>query len=169
MRFYFHPQFIFRTPVCPFPRNIISEKKIREIASTKKFQEAIYIATPVLYYEMKMWLKGELKEEKKVRKLIFSLHKYLNQMQSRCTPYGLFAGCGVGSWGNKSRIVLSDQLSASARFPASYSFRAPVIWASVKRVFFMATVLVKVKHFCLFLNCRSFGDTYTDCQGPPHQ
>ncbi len=77
MNLAFHPQFIFRTPTLPFTGNKETEVTIKEIAHDNFFQEAIYIASPVLHNEMKKWLNRNLKEEKEIRKLVYSLHKYL--------------------------------------------------------------------------------------------
>lgn len=73
------------------------EKVLREKFSKPTLQEAIYIASPELFREFKKWLNHEKMSEKDVDKLLLTLYKYYLRMSSRCTPYGLFAGCSVGS------------------------------------------------------------------------
>ncbi|MEI6349287.1 MAG: lantibiotic dehydratase family protein [Bacteroidota bacterium] len=70
--------------------------------------DAIYIASPSLYKELQSWLGGGIKDRKDQNKLYYSLLKYFSRMETRCTPFGLFAGCGVGNINNKTHIVLSN-------------------------------------------------------------
>jgi lantibiotic biosynthesis protein len=65
-------------------------------------QEAIFAASPALYDRCQQWLAGEPIAEE--RKLLSALHKYLIRMCSRSTPYGLFAGCAVGTFGPHSQL-----------------------------------------------------------------
>lgn len=60
-------------------------------------QQAILAASPTLYERMQRWLAGELISEQE--KLHATLHKYLVRMCRRPTPYGLFAGCHIGYYG----------------------------------------------------------------------
>ncbi|NIG56945.1 lantibiotic dehydratase [Chitinophaga sp. Cy-1792] len=71
---------------------------IREIYTQPLLQEAIYLASQELYSSLMPWLAGNLVlRPQKEYKLILTLYKYLLRMCARCTPYGLFAGCSVGS------------------------------------------------------------------------
>lgn len=63
-------------------------------------QEAIFTASPTLYERFQRWLAGEVLPEQ--TKLLLTLHKYLIRMCSRATPYGLFAGCTMGRFGEQS-------------------------------------------------------------------
>ncbi|MEZ0611325.1 lantibiotic dehydratase [Fibrella sp. WM1] len=78
-------------------------------------QEAIFVASPGLYERLQCWLAGEPLPEQK--KLINTLHKYLVRMCSRATPYGLFAGCSLGTFADASRLRadLPDVLRAHVR------------------------------------------------------
>lgn len=60
------------------------------------FCEAIYTATPNLYKEFEKWVKYGGLNDKKVKRLKTSLLKYLIRMSFRTTPFGLFAGGGIG-------------------------------------------------------------------------
>ena len=116
----YHKSLIFRTPQLPL--NFKGMKVAELFAFTKQafFKEAIYIASPVLYDELVKWHNQELKEEKELEKLIISLYKYYTRMQSRCTPYGLFAACGSASWGDESFIRLHDKEKRHTRLDMNY-------------------------------------------------
>ncbi len=99
--------FIFRTPVYSF--NLL-EKKYRltldiELLNDKLFQEAIYLASSDFYKESKWSSQEKILGTKDALKLRISLLKYFTRMAIRCTPFGLFAGCGVGEIGGNSNIV----------------------------------------------------------------
>ncbi|MDR0863465.1 MAG: lantibiotic dehydratase family protein [Candidatus Symbiothrix sp.] len=72
-------------------------------------QEAIYIASPVLYTELQKYLAGAITNTDERQRIESSLYRYINRMSSRCTPFGLFAGCSTGSIvGDNTTIVLKD-------------------------------------------------------------
>lgn len=58
--------------------------------------EALYLATPVLYRELLKILDDTNKKYDETR-LSKSLLKYYIRASSRCTPFGLFSSCGLGS------------------------------------------------------------------------
>ena len=117
----FHNSFVFRIPAFPFSGNVTSEKQLREIAKNEIFQEAIFIASPVLYNQMNVWLEGKLKDKKEISKIIFSLHKYYSRIYSRCTPYGLFAGCSTGQWGANNNITISSAIRRATRLDMNFA------------------------------------------------
>lgn len=101
--------FIIRTPLLSFASvyNFLNnEESFTSLISNPFVKEAIYIASPVLYTETLKLIKGEFKEEKEKKKIIFALTKYLLRMSARCTPFGLFAGCSTGKIGNDNKIEL---------------------------------------------------------------
>jgi thiopeptide-type bacteriocin biosynthesis protein len=67
--------------------------------------EAIYTASPELYYEFCKVINGTAKPGSK---LILTLYKYLSRMSTRCTPYGLFAGCSTGMVADQTDISYTD-------------------------------------------------------------
>ncbi|PSL49478.1 thiopeptide-type bacteriocin biosynthesis protein [Chitinophaga niastensis] len=72
-------------------------------------QEAIYLASPDLYATLQQWLLGTVSlRSQKEHKLALTLYKYLVRMCTRCTPYGLFAGCASGTISQEpTHIVLA--------------------------------------------------------------
>lgn len=74
----------------------------RSLFSTEELQmidEAIYLASPTLFSEWKRMREGELTDKAETKKIRISLMKYFQRMCTRCTPFGLFAGCTTGSFG----------------------------------------------------------------------
>lgn len=116
----FHSSFIFRIPQLPIQKNKINVADLFDLSQQDFFKEAIYIASPVLYDELIKWHTNELKGEKEVEKLVLSLYKYYTRMQSRCTPYGLFAACGIGEWGEKNELFFDDQIKRHTRLDMNY-------------------------------------------------
>ncbi len=72
-------------------------------------KEAIYSTSPSLYKQLEKWKTGSYFSEKKIIRLRLSLYKYLTRMSTRCTPYGLLAGCCTGNFNLKTKIVLASQ------------------------------------------------------------
>ena len=92
------------------------KESIEMIFSQAALQEAIYLASPSLHNELIKWLNHKNLSAKRQDKLVLSLYKYFIRMSTRCTPYGLFAGCEVGSIGGKPTVVtLADQSYKYAR------------------------------------------------------
>lgn len=107
------PNFVLRTPLYPVnylkqltSEKTISDQKLKCFFNEQITQEALFLASPPLYNELQKWLNDEVKDKKKVESLKYSLLKYLSRMSSRCTPFGLFAGCAVGKLGDKTNLVL---------------------------------------------------------------
>lgn len=108
--------YLLRTPLLPLnfleqfnglPHESLPEK-LKVIFADPYLQEAIYIASPELFTEFRKWLQGDLTDEKDINKLALSLFRYLLRMSTRCTPYGLFAGCALGASADETNMVLSD-------------------------------------------------------------
>lgn len=105
-------QYILRTPIFPvsFFRNIMEnhcQEAIFLYLENKYVQEAIYLASPELFEALDKWKFNSLKITKKNKQaLTLSLLKYLTRMSSRCTPFGLFASCTVGTIKKHTSIIL---------------------------------------------------------------
>lgn len=89
-----HPKQVLRTPLKPL-KTSFSNQELQQLFSQKEVQEALFLASPNLLVECKKWLNQEITNKLEEEKIVFSLLKYALRMHSRCTPYGLFAGCGV--------------------------------------------------------------------------
>ena len=84
------------------------EEELIRFFSQPAMLEAIYIASPELYDSFTGLIDGRVRTG--VHKLRKTLYKYLVRMTSRSTPYGLFAGCSLGTVGRETRIEFDEAL-----------------------------------------------------------
>ena len=94
------PAFVFRTPCFRLNTDLNGRSPDRDI-----FSEALFLASPELCSEIEKYDSLSSKEK---LKLDITLYKYASRACSRCTPFGLFAGCSMGKWGNRTHIRLSE-------------------------------------------------------------
>ena len=102
----FSEDIIIRTPLKPLKISF-SETELQQLFVQKEVQEAMFLASPNLLDECGKWLNNEIKGKQEKEKLIFSLLKYAMRMHSRCTPFGLFAGCGIIQTSNQENIIIN--------------------------------------------------------------
>ncbi len=109
-------KYILRTPLLPInyfydltsSPDLISDEKFKEIFKDKKIIEAIFLASPTMYFQIEKFLKDQITNIEKKERLKNSTLKYISRMSSRCTPYGLFAGCSVGEYSEITNIILNN-------------------------------------------------------------
>ena len=106
--------YVLRTPMFSFnffddltSENYISEEKLKFLCRNPIIMEAIFLASPDLNVQILKWIENGIAETKDVKNLKQTLIKYLTRMSSRCTPFGLFAGCAVGTFSNRTNIQLN--------------------------------------------------------------
>ncbi|WP_299211119.1 lantibiotic dehydratase family protein [uncultured Dokdonia sp.] len=106
--------FLIRTPSFTFEelKQYLFQKEFKDedyedLCKNKFFMDAIYIASPVLYNRIQKMLLGEL-DLKKKEKVQSSIIKYFIRISSRCTPYGLMAGIGIGKITNTTNLSIND-------------------------------------------------------------
>jgi lantibiotic biosynthesis protein len=118
----YHPQLVMRTPQKTFINAIGNQDEfLQNLCSDNNFLEALFLASPVLHTELLKYQQGKITDAKSIKKLLFSLTKYHLRMSSRCTPFGLFSGCSVASWGDDNSIVIDNQkLDRHTRFDMHY-------------------------------------------------
>lgn len=88
------PDFVFRTPLFPL------DAPAEDTTLSPEFREALYLASPEPY-------EGCVsKDRKKQTKFERSVLKYRHRAMTRCTPFGLFAGCSTGKIANSTLIEL---------------------------------------------------------------
>ncbi|MEZ4687169.1 MAG: lantibiotic dehydratase family protein [Bacteroidia bacterium] len=124
-------QFLVRTPLFSldffnglFDAERIDDEKLREVLTTDVVREAIYVGSPQLHSEIDRWLEGRVTSPKRVRKFKVSVCKYLARMSTRSTPFGLFAGFALGSFGKTSevRLGLVQENRRHTRLDMNYLF-----------------------------------------------
>ncbi len=108
MEINFFDKYVLRVPLLSLNNlESINEFSIIKIfKDSKLLQEALYLSSPELFYEVKKGIENEKLDEKK----ILTLSKFLIRSSSKCTPFGLFAGISVGNLKNTDlkKIEIGD-------------------------------------------------------------
>ncbi len=109
-------KYVLRSPLFSFSfykkltqNTILEEEELKKVCADKIIKEAIFLASPALYSEFEKWLRGEIKDQDKSDRMMYSVLKYISRMSSRCTPFGLFAGTSVGEFSDETHIELQDK------------------------------------------------------------
>lgn len=98
------------------------QSEILSLFSEPVMREAIFLASPDLSGQL---LKAcDLDTGTDREKLCYSLYKYLVRMCTRCTPFGLFAGCFTADI--KATASSSIQLSGQSR--THFSMDSRILW-----------------------------------------
>lgn len=108
---------VFRIPYFPykFINNTHNDKELCNIVENSFVQEALYLASPVLYKELQKLLKGEIKDIKESDRILYSLERYLSRMSTRCTPFGLFAACSIGTISDNTKVEIENTIRRKTR------------------------------------------------------
>ena len=118
-----------RTPLFSFSyykkiiqKDTLDDNDFKEMLNNTIFREAVFLASPELYAQIVKWEKGDLLDLKKIEKLQFSILKYITRISTRCTPFGLFATCGVGEFGLDTNIQLNktNKYKRHTRFDTTF-------------------------------------------------
>ena len=89
--------FVLRTPLLPF-QAIATD--VRRLAAMPDVGDALYLASPSLVDAL-----GGERAERALPRLV----AYLTRAATRSTPFGLFAGCTVGTLGPDTRLQLCER------------------------------------------------------------
>ena len=107
--------FVVRTPLLPFSQleetleRMKNQKlELKQILENPVILEAIFLGSPVLHQEIQKYLDQKTKDPKEEDRLKNAVIRYLTRMSTRCTPFGLFAGCSMGILGNEDQIIIDD-------------------------------------------------------------
>jgi hypothetical protein len=120
-------EYVLRTPLMPlsFYLNTIekySTEKTKQLYHNPLVREAISLASPELIKELDKWLDRDEKLHDEYTKIEITFLKYVGRMSSRCTPFGLFAGCSMGKIADETKIILegSDQFKRFTQFDMQF-------------------------------------------------
>ncbi len=89
-------------------RRLLRER-LSQILQRPEFSEAIFVASPTLAAATAAWHDGGARPA--LDKVDLSLTAYLSRAAARPTPFGLFAGCTVGTFGHGAHLELGDRAS----------------------------------------------------------
>lgn len=87
-------------------RELLRER-LRAFVERPEIFEALFVASPSLVDGLDAWRAKP--DSKKGRRAEETLVRYLQRMMTRATPFGLFAGCSVGTIGEASRLRLAPR------------------------------------------------------------
>ena len=97
--------FVVRVPHSSF--SSLEDEALETKILNPHVQEAIYVASPVLFAELQKYIAGNIRSIDEKQRIEAAIYRYISRMSSRCTPFGLFAGCSMGHiTGDKTNIVL---------------------------------------------------------------
>lgn len=111
------PFFVVRFPQLSFNRNLLADlnkELLLELIENHEIQEAIYLASPVLYNELNKISTKEY-DAKKTTQIFYSIEKYVKRMMTRCTPFGLFAGFATGKINEETKITTANSYNRKTR------------------------------------------------------
>jgi thiopeptide-type bacteriocin biosynthesis protein len=82
-------------------------ERLRALIQRPEVREALFVASPDLDERFPVWLRQP--DSDAGRKLELTLVRYLQRMAGRATPFGLCAGCSVGTLGRETRLELAGR------------------------------------------------------------
>lgn len=115
--------FIVRAPALPL-RAVAACRNLATWFDDPFVQDALFLAAPALLAEARRWRRGEL-SARDTGRMERALLKYALRMATRATPFGLFATCSVGRFGDTTRGELGprDSIRRHARLDMELAFR----------------------------------------------
>lgn len=105
-------QYVVRIPLFPLSLYLdlsanYSHKNAIKIYKEPLIREALNLASPEFVKELDKWTENDLEfVDNKKTALELTLLKYIARMSSRCTPFGLFAGCSIGKIKSQTNVIL---------------------------------------------------------------
>ncbi len=93
--------FVLRAPLLPVDTRL-SRRDLHVVLEDPVLREAVFIASPSFAEAIEDVLEDGENGDKAAR----SAFRYVSRASRRCTPFGLFAGNGVGAVGERTELVL---------------------------------------------------------------
>src|SRR5262245_33105060 len=82
-------------------------RRLRTAFLRPEVREALFVASPDLEGRFDLWLRGP--DSEAGQKIERALVRYFARMAGRATPFGLFAGCSVGTVGGETRLAFTER------------------------------------------------------------
>jgi thiopeptide-type bacteriocin biosynthesis protein len=82
-------------------------ERLRALVARPEVRDALFVASPSLDERLDVWLREP--DSEAGQKLERALVRYVQRMAGRATPFGLCAGCSVGTLGSETRLVLAER------------------------------------------------------------
>ena len=89
---------------------ITIRERLRALVERPAVRDAIHVASPDLSRSIPVWLESP--DSDRGTAIERALYRYVTRMAARPTPFGLFAGTGVGAIGADTRLSLAPQAAA---------------------------------------------------------
>jgi thiopeptide-type bacteriocin biosynthesis protein len=121
--------FVLRTPLLPFATlDAVSDgdlaANLRALLADPAVREAVFLASPTLDERVERWLAGDEADEDEVVRPVLS---YVTRMAARPTPFGLFAGCAVGTVGGETSFALEPRETVRRHTRLDFGFLAKLV------------------------------------------
>lgn len=87
-------------------RKLVRER-LEKLTDRPEIKEALWLASPEFFEALSLWRSDP--ESDKGERLEHSLYRYVARMASRPTPFGLFAGCTLGSIAGHTRLEIGPR------------------------------------------------------------
>lgn len=115
MKFNPYDKFVLRRPAFNYDRKGLDDSELRMMLDNDYFLESIFYASPELYKELKKI--AENKDYKSIPDRTFdTIYKYASRLRYRSTPFGTFALCGVGEYGEEYSVPNGDGIIKSYKY-----------------------------------------------------
>jgi thiopeptide-type bacteriocin biosynthesis protein len=112
--------FVLRAPLLPFETLTAAAGRegLRGLLARTEVREAVYVASPGLESQIDAWAREP--DSEAGRRVEASLSRYAARMAGRATPFGLFAGCSVGTIGRATDLVVGGPCGRHTRLDMDY-------------------------------------------------
>jgi thiopeptide-type bacteriocin biosynthesis protein len=143
--------------------------RLRTVFARPEVHEALFVASPDLEERFEVWLREP--DSDPGQKIERALVRYFARMAGRATPFGLFAGCSLGTFGQESRLALAERARyrRHTRLDMDYLVlltdalaRDPALWPGL--AFAVSSSLYRAQGHFRYLEVRRNGQGWTHHQ-----
>jgi thiopeptide-type bacteriocin biosynthesis protein len=82
-------------------------ERLHAIVTRPEVRDALFVASPNIIERFHLWTDDPTSE--RGRKVEHVLVRYFSRMTARPTPFGLFAGCSIGTIGNQTQLTIEGR------------------------------------------------------------